>query len=767
MSYAYHCCAYLGRMQVINPDISEHYKNEPIPDSHDLRDSILWLEDINDSNVNLTITELAQQFWKLYNPSNFIPSSTDQDIENKKINYNIFTNDLYAAIETPGAFPWENMIDEEESIDSGVYYQENDHQTNKPIKCLPRPDPFMPCKDLFDWWTLRLGVWIVFPLALIGNGTVLVVLVFGRRKRRRSSKLDVPRFLVCNLAAADFFMGIYLCMLAMVDSLTLGYFRSYAIQWQNSFFCQFTGFTGVFSAELSVYTLAVITLERNYAITHAMHLNKRLSLRAAAIVMSIGWFFALLMAVLPFFGVSDYRKVAVCLPFEIDNIFSLIYVLCLIVFNGFAFLLLMACYLRMYCAIRGSQAWNSNDTRIAMRMALLVFTDFLCWAPIAFFTITALTGWHLITLEEAKIFTIFILPLNACANPFLYAFFTKQFKKECANLYKRIDALKCINGNSNRYRGQFGSNHTPVRLVKCKICGHRDQREQCLWKSNVNHRHNYKIVKHTPSLSNSCTEQKQNLDNENNNNNLLQNFNDANKCVDVVKNEEQEPKPRSEDDEECACHCHHHHHQMLSSKFRDNNVEHQSYTRQFIKQLLTNNKQYHQEKKSSVNMKQHSVKQFKSNSIIYQSNYRKNHIHMALENEICLPHYKKTNNLENLSNKKRPRTQSSSSSPAKFAAYDQDDVNVTNSSQNRNDKSEVNQNSVLVIIKERDGPNLNSITEYNRRTNDDGEIETIVQHHYTRHQSPTSAMTTGIQMLKNKLTRNNKSYGRKVCVFVF
>lgn len=64
--------------------------------------------------------------------------------------------------------------------------------------------PFLPCRDLFDWWTLRCSVWIVFLLALLGNGTVIFVLLFSR------SKIDVPRFLVCNLAAADFFMGIYL-----------------------------------------------------------------------------------------------------------------------------------------------------------------------------------------------------------------------------------------------------------------------------------------------------------------------------------------------------------------------------------------------------------------------------------------------------------------------------------------------------------------------------------------------------------------------------
>ena len=70
---------------------------------------------------------------------------------------------------------------------------------------------------------------------------------------------------------------------------------------------QAAGFLGVLSSELSVFTLAVITLERNYAITHAMHLNKRLSLKHAAYIMCCGWAFALIMATMPLIGVSDYR----------------------------------------------------------------------------------------------------------------------------------------------------------------------------------------------------------------------------------------------------------------------------------------------------------------------------------------------------------------------------------------------------------------------------------------------------------------------------
>lgn len=61
-------------------------------------------------------------------------------------------------------------------------------------------------------------------------------------------------------------------------------------------------------------------------------------------------------------------------------------------FNGLAFVVICACYGRMYCSIRGGQDAAATLTRadltVAKRMALLVFTDFACWAPIAFFGIT-------------------------------------------------------------------------------------------------------------------------------------------------------------------------------------------------------------------------------------------------------------------------------------------------------------------------------------------------------------------------------------------
>ncbi|KAL7740368.1 hypothetical protein ACLKA6_013166 [Drosophila palustris] len=457
LSYAYHCCAFLPLVAM-----SARRKTSQV------QEAVLFPSDA-EFDMNLWNTTMMNIWPQMYNLSKQLGAATHDlwDTPNYMTNYKFEDSQQLPTGSQSSNSYMEDYFENHDLSGPGTGFGTGlfsgmtvDDLQPGSVQCLPMPGPFLPCADLFDWWTLRCGVWVVFLLALLGNGTVVFVLVCSR------SKMDVPRFLVCNLAAADFFMGIYLGILAIVDAATLGEFRMFAIPWQMSLLCQLAGFLAVLSSELSVYTLAVITLERNYAITHAIHLNKRLSLRQAGYIMSVGWVFALLMALLPLLGVSDYRKFAVCLPFETTTgVASLTYVISLMFINGCAFLTLMGCYLKMYWAIRGSQAWNTNDSRIAKRMALLVFTDFLCWSPIAFFSITAIFGLQLISLEQAKIFTVFVLPLNSCCNPFLYAIMTKQFKKDCVTLCKHFEETR-VGGTSaaRAARGKRGGDLPPPLL---------------------------------------------------------------------------------------------------------------------------------------------------------------------------------------------------------------------------------------------------------------------------------------------------------------
>ena len=63
-------------------------------------------------------------------------------------------------------------------------------------------------------------------------------------------------------------------------------------------------------------------------------------------------------------------------------------------------------------------------------MALIILTDVLCWLPIVVCGVSAALGKPLITTSNAKILVVFFLPLNACANPFLYSLSRAGFKKD-------------------------------------------------------------------------------------------------------------------------------------------------------------------------------------------------------------------------------------------------------------------------------------------------------------------------------------------------
>nr|XP_004649423.2 thyrotropin receptor isoform X2 [Jaculus jaculus] len=308
---------------------------------------------------------------------------------------------------------------------------------NEDMVCTPKPDEFNPCEDIMGYKFLRIVVWLVSLLALLGNTFVLFILLTSHYK------LTVPRFLMCNLAFADLCMGIYLLLIASVDLYTHSEYYNHAIDWQTGPGCNTAGFFTVFASELSVYTLTVVTLERWYAITFAMRLDRKLRLRHAYTVMAGGWLCCFLLALLPLMGISSYAKVSICLPMDTDTPLALAYIVFVLLLNVVAFIIVCSCYVKIYITVRNPQ-YNprDKDTKIAKRMAVLIFTDFMCMAPISFYALSALMNKPLITVSNSKILLVLFYPLNSCANPFLYAIFTKAFQRDVFTLLSKVGICK-------------------------------------------------------------------------------------------------------------------------------------------------------------------------------------------------------------------------------------------------------------------------------------------------------------------------------------
>ncbi|XP_041662142.1 thyrotropin receptor [Cheilinus undulatus] len=382
--------------------------------------------------------------------------------------------------------------DTSQYFNSHIYYVVCEE--GEEVVCAPVPDEFNPCEDIMGFGFLRVSVWFVSLLAVLGNVVVLLVLLTSHYK------LSVSRFLMCHLAFADLCMGIYLLLIASVDLHTRSEYFNHAIDWQTGPGCGLAGFFTVFASELSVYTLTVITLERWYAITFAMRLDRKLRLHHAAAVMLGGWVFCLLLALFPLVGVSSYQRVSICLPMDTTSTGAQVYILSVLVLNILAFLVICACYIKIYCAVHNPHYRSgSKDTNIAKRMAVLIFTDFLCMAPISFYAMSAVLDRPLITVSNSKILLVLFYPLNSCANPFLYAIFTKAFRGDIFILLSKVGlcqqraqlfrgqtvSSKGSSGTSQARRdkdkfrkgGRGSQEEVPIHLKKC--CGHTYHQPVC------------------------------------------------------------------------------------------------------------------------------------------------------------------------------------------------------------------------------------------------------------------------------------------------
>ena len=106
----------------------------------------------------------------------------------------------------------------------------------------------------------------------------------------------------------------------------------------------------------------------------------------------------------------------------------------------------------------GDEKWWKTELKVALRMGTLVFTNFVCWFPIALLGISAAVGNRLIdNITFAKWVMVFIFPINACLNPILYSVPNKMFRDnlvlipgKCGFCERRVSKIK-------RHRAGVGS----------------------------------------------------------------------------------------------------------------------------------------------------------------------------------------------------------------------------------------------------------------------------------------------------------------------
>ncbi|OUC41247.1 putative leucine Rich repeat-containing domain protein [Trichinella nativa] len=331
------------------------------------------------------------------------------------------------------------------------------------IECSPNPDALNPCEDVAGTMLVRIFIWIVGLGTIFANFFVLLWFF----THRGGLYVGVTTFFMTNLAIADLCMGIYLVILAVQDAKTSGSYYNSAVDWQTGSGCKMAGFFTVFSSELSVVTMVLISLEIWYN-TRSSFYGFKFQLKAAFGAELFAWCIAVIFATLPIFNVNTYAATSICLPVKSDTLPEKIYLIALLTFNAVAFFYITFNYIHTYLMVSGV-GWpklHTQDWKMARKLAILIATNFLCWAPVILFGLSAAFGCSLISISQMKYLLVLVYPINSMANPFLYAFSTGHGRRWSE--LRQTFHHRCV-GKQKRRLGSRSSDSTTSTLSQAQV----------------------------------------------------------------------------------------------------------------------------------------------------------------------------------------------------------------------------------------------------------------------------------------------------------
>ncbi|XP_071798570.1 uncharacterized protein [Asterias amurensis] len=348
---------------------------------------------------------------------------------------------------------------------------------NVDCKTLEPEPPLFMCSTLMPNLVLKISMWILGISALVGNIFVMIWRFREETEGRDSRK--VHSLLVFNLAASDSLMGLYMMIIAIADVHYGDTYFEQSSEWQTSIPCRLAGFISIVASEASVFFLTLISIERFLAIVYPFS-SRHIRPKMGRIISASIWICTLIVGVVPtilafdsssdLYGLSDVciglplmtkvaryetRKqiidaggvanITVEIPHAAEYRASWFFSIALFLgVNLLCFAVILICYVCMFASVKTSRKevrryQNGDDeVRMAIKMAAIVMTDFVCWMPVIVMGILSQSRIVEIPPETYAWVVVFILPINSSLNPYLYTIADLCSKRHSDSYRKKV-----------------------------------------------------------------------------------------------------------------------------------------------------------------------------------------------------------------------------------------------------------------------------------------------------------------------------------------
>lgn len=289
-------------------------------------------------------------------------------------------------------------------------------------------------------WQPILGTLYIMIGSLSVTGNTIVLWIFGTTRSLRSG----TNLLVMNLALSD------LCM--MLTQFPVLVTNCYNQRWTlGALACEVYGFCGALFGTVSIITMALIAMDRYYAIAQPF-IGWRLSYGRAIVWVCGAWAYGVVWCCPPLLGWNEYVLEGFLTSCTFDylneDLWSRSYVF--VLFIG-AYLLPLAtitiCYGRIFSSVSrhdqkvarendlgdlSSVNFHRRETQLARVVIISVWFWAMAWTPYAVVSLMGILSWRDNLTPLATMLPALFAKLSTVYNPFIYAVSHPRYRQELA-----------------------------------------------------------------------------------------------------------------------------------------------------------------------------------------------------------------------------------------------------------------------------------------------------------------------------------------------
>ncbi|XP_004558518.1 somatostatin receptor type 5 [Maylandia zebra] len=265
---------------------------------------------------------------------------------------------------------------------------------------------------------------IVFIVGFLGN--TLAIYVMARYAKMNTA----TNIYILNLAVAD---ELYILGIPFIGT------NSVLSYWPfGEAVCKISMTADAMSQFASTFSLTLMSIDRFLFVVYPVRSVKWRKPRLAKITSCIVWVvsFLIVLPVIIFSSVQeDFKTCNMSWP-EPHDVWSAVFILYTSILSFFGPLIVVClCYLFIVIKVRsareraGLTKRRKSERKVTRMVVIIVLVFVFCWLP--FYTTNIVNLIHIIPEHSMDIyFSVVILTyVNSCANPFLYAFLSKNFKE--------------------------------------------------------------------------------------------------------------------------------------------------------------------------------------------------------------------------------------------------------------------------------------------------------------------------------------------------